>query len=123
MNDFACRAAWCVTPRYEDANHAPVVTILEGLDLVCAPGKDVTLHAVASDPDKDELHISWFRYAEADTCDVEATLEVKDNTCLVRISNAAQPKDTVHVICRVTDEGDGRNEYMVAYARMVITVE
>lgn len=110
--------------RFEPVEPAVLRELDNGsLDLVCAPVKDVTLHAVASDPDKDELHISWFRYAEADTCDVEATLEVKDSTCLVRIPNTTQPKDTVHVICRVTDEGDGRDEYMVAYARVVITVE
>jgi hypothetical protein len=26
------------------------------------------------------------------------------------------------VICRATDEGDGRDEYMAGYARVIITV-
>ena len=31
QSDFAMHAAWCVTPNYDDANHAPTVTVTEGL--------------------------------------------------------------------------------------------
>lgn len=36
QNDFAARLEWCVSP-YEEANHAPVVTVDEGLDLTAQP--------------------------------------------------------------------------------------
>jgi hypothetical protein len=66
MMDFASRASWCAAPRYEDANHAPEVTMAEGLDLVASAGERLVLHAMASDPDGDEVSCGWFRYADAD---------------------------------------------------------
>ncbi|WP_338540313.1 DUF1593 domain-containing protein [Paenibacillus tundrae] len=67
QNDFAARADWGVTDRYEDANHNPTLTIKEGLDLTAAPGEELTLHAVGQDPDGDQLTYTWWRYFEADT--------------------------------------------------------
>jgi hypothetical protein len=67
QNDFAARADWCVAKSYADANHAPIVSVAEGLDLTAKAGDTVTLNAVASDPDGDNLTYSWWRYAEADT--------------------------------------------------------
>ncbi|WP_128103061.1 DUF1593 domain-containing protein [Paenibacillus sp. DCT19] len=67
QNDFAARADWGVTDRYEDANHNPTLTIKEGLDLTAAPGEQLTLHAEGQDPDGDQLTYTWWRYFEADT--------------------------------------------------------
>ena len=122
MMDFASRASWCVKERYEDANHAPEVAVAEGLDLAAAPGKELTLHAVASDPDGDEASLSWFRYPDADTCASDVALGADGAACTVHVPADAAPGDTIHVICRATDEGNGRDEYMVSYARVIITV-
>lgn len=67
QNDFAARADWCVAESYTDANHAPTVKVLEGLDLTAKAGQTITLHALAKDPDGDKLTYNWWRYAEADT--------------------------------------------------------
>lgn len=122
LSDFASRANWCVAPRYEDANHAPEVAIAEGLDLTAAPGKEITLHAVASDPDGDAVSLSWFRYTDADTYAADVPLHTEGPLCELTVPVDAQPGDTIHVICRVTDEDNGHDEYMVSYARVIVTV-
>lgn len=122
MMDFASRASWCTAERHEDANHAPEVTVAEGLDLAAAPSETLALHAVASDPDGDTVSLTWFRYPDADTCASDVALEAGDTTCTVRVLADARPGDTIHIICRATDEGNGRDEYMVSYARVIITV-
>lgn len=122
MQDFASRASWCVAERYEDANHAPAVDIAEGMDIVAAPGEILELHAVTSDPDGDAVSVSWLRYEDADTCEGTVALSADDGTCSVVVPSDAHPGDTIHVVCRVTDEGNGRDEYMVSYARVIVTV-
>ncbi|MCR4744739.1 MAG: DUF1593 domain-containing protein [Lachnospiraceae bacterium] len=67
QNDFAARADWCVAENYEDANHAPSVTVKEGLDITAKAGETVTLTAEVSDPDGDSVSVNWWRYAEADS--------------------------------------------------------
>lgn len=124
MNDFASRASWCVTPRFEDANHAPEVAIAEGVDLAVAAGSGVALHAVASDPDGDALSYEWFRYADADSCAAPVALEADSAACMVQVGEDAKPGDTIHVIVRVRDDADGkRDTYMVSYQRVILTVE
>lgn len=122
MNDFASRASWCVAPRYEDANHAPKVSIAEGLDLAAVPGERLTLHAVTTDPDGDEVSCSWFRYADADSCPADVLLGVDGAVCELAVPADAHPGDTIHLICRASDEDNGRDTYMVSYARAIITV-
>jgi hypothetical protein len=67
QNDFAARADWCVAKTYKEANHAPTVTVKEGVDLKASPGEKITLHAKGSDPDGNNLAYKWSHYAEADT--------------------------------------------------------
>lgn len=74
QNDFAARAAWGVADTYEEANHAPSVSVEEGIDLTATAGETITLHAKAQDPDGDNISFKWWRYAEADTYE-EAKVE------------------------------------------------
>lgn len=122
MMDFASRASWCVAESYEDGNHAPQVSIAEGLDRTAVPGQTVTLRAQASDHDGDEVRLSWMRYADADSCAGEVSLEATGDVCTLRVPEDAMPGDTIHVICRATDEGNGRDTFMVNYARVIVTV-
>ena len=62
QNDFAMRADWCVADSYKKANHAPIVTVKEGLNISARRGEKVTLTAVAKDPDGDKLSYKWRRY-------------------------------------------------------------
>lgn len=123
MMDFASRASWCETPRFSDANHPPIASVAGELDRAAAPGEVVELLAWGSDPDGDEVSLSWMRYADADSCAAEVELVADGGTCTVHVPADARPGDTIHVICRVTDEGNGRDEYMVDYARVIITVK
>ena len=67
QNDFAARADWCIAKTYKDANHAPSLTVREGVDLKLAPGEKITLHANGLDPDGNKLSYKWWHYGEADT--------------------------------------------------------
>ena len=67
QNDFAARADWCVADSFNKANHAPKVTVKEGLDITAKPGQKVTLTAEASDPDGDKLTYKWWRYCQLPT--------------------------------------------------------
>lgn len=67
QNDFAARADWCIASKYEDANHAPKVSVKEGIDLTAKAGETIVLNATAEDPDNDEVSFKWWHYAEADT--------------------------------------------------------
>ena len=42
---------------------------------------------------------------------------------MLQVPDDACPGDTIHVICRITDEDNGHNEYMVSYARIILTVK
>ena len=67
QNDFAARVDWCLTDDDSAVNHAPSVSVAEGIDLTAAPGETVTLTAAGEDPDGDTLTYRWWRYFEADT--------------------------------------------------------
>lgn len=122
MSDFSERASWCVAERYEDANHAPEVSITEGLDLTVAAGETIKLHAEAADPDGDELAFEWFRYADADSCDAEVSLSSEGAACELHVPADARTGDTIHLICRVRDVREGSDTYMVSYARIIVSV-
>ena len=59
LRDFEMRLKWCVSPTYEEANHKPVITIAEGLDLSVHSGDEVTLTAQLQDFDKPDLDALW----------------------------------------------------------------
>ena len=67
QNDFAARVDWCLTDDESAVNHAPSVSVQEGIDLTAAPGETVTLTAVGEDLDGDALSYRWWRYFEADS--------------------------------------------------------
>ncbi len=125
MNDMACRASWCVTDEYSGANHAPQVAVLEGADIEVLAGERVALHAEVSDPDGDDVTLTWFRYHEADTYAGEVALKADGAVLELDVPSDACTGDTIHVIVRASDESadDQRRPYMVAYQRVVLTVK
>jgi len=59
MHDFQVRLQWCVAPKYEDANHKPVINVDGGLDLSVQSGDTVRLSADVHDPDPVSLEAIW----------------------------------------------------------------
>lgn len=123
MNDFACRASWCVTSNYAEANHAPKVEVHEGENLMVQAGEKIVLHAEASDPDGDELTYEWFRYHEADTYAGEVLLDADSAQASLSVPNNTRPGETIHIIVRVCDGvAVPEKPYMVAYQRVVLHI-
>lgn len=132
QSDFAMRAKWCVESNFANANHLPVVTVEEGIDLEAGAGDTVTLHAAAEDPDGDTTAFQWYQYALADTYaeakDAEGNLielEVAvsgDNGSQAQftVPKDAKKGDTIHIILEGVD-GGGTNP--TAYQRIIITVK
>jgi hypothetical protein len=78
QRDFAARFRWSVTPRYEDANHAPVIELTshDSKTVPVRPGQTIALKARVYDPDGDHVEGRWWRYADADT--YPGDIEVKN---------------------------------------------
>jgi hypothetical protein len=118
--DFAARLQWTVTSAYADANHAPEVSIKEGLDIDREVGSTVNLTAKAKDPDGDNLTYKWYQYAEADTY----TGAISLNGAQAAEASFTVPADapigsTIHVILEVQDDGAPA---MKEYERVVVKV-
>lgn len=67
QRDFAARADWSVASKYKDANHNPIISVKEGLNINAKAGEVLTLTAQGKDPDGDKISYNWWHYGEADT--------------------------------------------------------
>lgn len=117
MDQQAARMKWSVTPAYEDANHFPVVT--GPFDLSGKPGRKLTINAKASDPDGDNLLLEW-RQFKVGTYKGDVIVDSPDKArTTFTIPEDAKSGDTIHLVLKVTDDG----EYgLVRYLRTVVTV-
>lgn len=147
QNDFASRADWCVADSFEKANHAPLVSIKEGLDIDVKANDVIQLHADTTDLDGDQLSYHWWRYFEADTYGKSIESEVKiigtDNLILSKIREGKPDKSvnlennetdiltihipsdikkgqTIHIILEVKDDG---TPSLKAYKRVILTAK
>jgi len=120
QNDFAARADWCVNS-YDEANHPPVVKLVNALDINAKPGAIIKLSAKGTiDPDGDELSYFWWQYEEAGTYPGSATIE----NSTARVASITVPSDaekghSVHIICEVKDNGTPQ---LTRYKRVIINV-
>jgi hypothetical protein len=122
QNDFSARIKWGVTPKYKDANHIPTASVREGLNLKAAAGQQVSLHAKASDPDKNALTYKWWEYTDADTYAGTTPVAISGADSLtpsLTIPADAKAGDTIHLILQVTDNGSPALTY---YQRVIYTV-
>ena len=125
QHQFATRADWCITPKYEDANHMPSLTIKEGLDFKAAPGQKLTFHAKTSDPDGDYVSVNWEQYFEADTYqepEENKGIYIKganSDTATITVPEDAKENDTLVINVRATDNGTHSLSY---YQQIVNTV-
>ena len=122
QEDFAARMQWTASPKYEDANHAPIVRLNHDEDLQVKASEEITLDASPSiDPDGDELEFTWWVYPEAGTYEGQVTIQNANRpTSRITIPVDAAAGETIHVICEVKDKA----EYPITrYRRVVLRVE
>ena len=102
--DFAARADWCVSS-YEEANHAPEVSLLHGEKIMVSPNEKVNLKGVATDPDGDALLYKWWQYEEVDTYPKKLQIKKGDSASLkVKVPKDLKTGETIHLILEVTDD-------------------
>jgi hypothetical protein len=120
QNDFAARADWCVKG-YNEANHAPTVTLGQSNNLKAAPGETINLSATATDPDKNKVNFKWWQYFEVDS--FGGTIELKEatssNSSFV-VPADAKKGETIHVIVEGMDDG---SPALTRYQRVIVTVK
>ena len=126
QNDFAARMDWCVADAYDKANHNPIA-VLNGdisrqiVEIVAKPGETVHLTAAgSSDPDGDDLTITWFVYPEAGTFRGEVKLAATTGETTRFVAPGVKRPETVHVILQIEDKG---SPSLFAYRRAIITVQ
>lgn len=123
QNDFSARADWCITDNYDDANHAPALSVEDGVDVTAAAGEKLKLKAIASDPDGDYVTVNWTHYADADTYDGDTGLTLKgaaSDMVSFTVPEDAESGDTIHLIVQAKDDGE---HTLTHYQQVIITVE
>lgn len=99
QNDFAARVEWTLTPNTDEVNHAPVVSVKEGVDINAIAGQEIVLTAEANDQDGDDLTYKWWRYFEADTYqDSKSTKEDVEDDSLGLLLNITRELDENEVV-------------------------
>jgi len=119
QQDFAARMKWSVTPRYEDANHEPRVSIKGPLNVTARPGKKVQLKGVVSDPDGNAVSVKWWQF-KIGTYPGDVTFKNPTSPLAeVVVPADAIPGQTIHLILEVTDNG---SLPLTRYQRIILTV-
>ena len=119
QRDFAARVAWAGADTFEKGEHAPSLTVREGVDRTARPGETVTLTAQAKSPDGAEVSVSFRLYPEAGTAALTGgELTAEGDTARVIVPSAA-PGSTIHVIVKAESAGHFRLTY---YQQVIITV-
>ena len=112
---------WSVTPRYEDANHEPTVSI-KGRDRISArPGELIRLAGVASDPDGNSLSVKWWRWKDVDSYLGDVTISSPSSlVTTVQVPEDAVAGQTIQLVLEVTDDGQPP---LTRYQRVVVAVK
>jgi hypothetical protein len=125
-NGFAARMDWSVQSKRSEANHFPVAvlngdTTMQILEMVVAPGQQVTLDASASsDPDGNKLQYSWQYYKESSSYNGDIAIQGDTSpTAKVTVPSGASGK-SVHIILVLHDDG---SPSLHAYRRMILNVK
>lgn len=107
QNDFAARMQWTFTGEYSEANHPPVVKIVDGEVVQTKAGETVTLSAEVSDPDDDEVNVKWWQYFEEGTYSGLVNIKgAKEKEVKVEVPDDAEKGQTISVILEGTDDGE-----------------
>jgi hypothetical protein len=119
QRDFAARLKWSVTPKYANANHAPVVTIEGPISVLASPGETIKLNSKVFDPDGDNVSIKWWQFFVG-TYQNKVDIS-KPNAAQIKllVPKDAGPGQTIHVIVEATDNG---TPSLTKYQRVIISV-
>ncbi len=111
---------WSVTPRYQDANHEPVVKVSGPRDVDARPGATVNLRGVVSDPDGNRVTARWWQDNEAGTYPGDVVIaDANAAAATLRVPPDAASGQTIHLILEATDDG---TPSLTRYQRVVVTV-
>ena len=116
QEDFAARADWCVKS-YADANHAPQITVKEGMYLTAKAGQELLLNIETRDPDRNGIQLKAWAYPEAGSG--KAGVTIGEKKAIVSIPDSAKKGDTFHVVIEGTDNG---SPALTRYRRVVISI-
>lgn len=118
----AARMKWSVTPKYEDANHYPVVT--GPFDIKAKAGEKISIPAKATDPDGNQLQLQWWYFPVGSyVLNNDQPLSVDSpNTAETTFTVPADAKhgETIHFVLQAIDNGEPQ---LTRYLRTVITIE
>ncbi|HWB26550.1 MAG TPA: nucleoside hydrolase-like domain-containing protein [Chitinophagaceae bacterium] len=118
--DFAVRLQWSVTPKYSGANHQPVISIENPLNVLASPGERIRLNSVVTDPDGNAVSVKWWQFQAGS---YPGTVTLSDPTAqriYVTIPKDAVPEQTIHLIIEATDNG---TPALTSYRRVIITIK
>ncbi|MCG8525377.1 MAG: DUF1593 domain-containing protein [Opitutales bacterium] len=125
LNDFVCRMDWCVKS-YEDANHHPVAAVNgdtsdDILIKEVKAGQTLKFDASASsDPDDDDLKMTWWVYPEAGTYEGAADIPRSTGAKTKFKVPADAAGSQIHLILEVEDQSKIASLY--DYRRVVLNV-
>ena len=119
QEDWAARARWCVCD-YEHANHAPVVKLSE-YDINAEAGQSVTVKAAVSDPDGDDVTLSWEFYSNFSHYRGNEKLKlISDGSSVtVKLPADAEKGDWFSMILRARDNNE---RPMTTYGQAIIHI-
>jgi Protein of unknown function (DUF1593) len=116
QEDFAARADWCVKS-YADANHAPQITVKEGMFLTAKPGQELLINIETRDPDRNGIKLKAWAYPEAGSG--KAGVAIGGKMATISIPDNAKLGDSYHVVIEGTDNGIPA---LTRYRRVVIQI-
>jgi hypothetical protein len=120
MNDLAGRLAWATTPRFEDANHYPVIRV-RSARISARPDQVVTMTATVTDPDQDPVSVRWWRFESNGTYAGAVTMDQAEGlTGSFRVPGDAKRGDTIHIVAQAED--NSTKVPLTYFARTVVTV-
>lgn len=117
QNDFAARADWCIKD-YNNANHPPEIFVAKK-QLTANAGQTIILNATGSDPDNNQVNISFWQYREAGTSTEAVGINAKGREAAIQIPATAKKGDTIHIIVEGKDNGI---PVLTRYQRVVLTI-
>lgn len=121
QRDFAARVAWAGSASFADGEHAPSLSIREGLDHLLSPGQELPLHPLATSPDGAALTVTARIYPEASAPSAaDARILPEGDAFRLLLPADAKPGDQIHVIFKAQADGHHR---LTHYQQVIVTVK